>query len=360
MLLSTLGILLLLVGGGLVFVNTSSQFGQNPKGADLERMKKSPLHNGTQFVNPQKIEMDMIKGIMSLPRFLSLKNGSPDKALPVKFGDDKRPAVDSACFVTWYGHSAFLIEMNGKRILIDPMLGDVASPLPFGSSRYTYERPIPLDEITDIDMMIISHDHYDHLDYPSIKKLKDRVAHFFTPLGVGSHLRSWGVDSSQITEFDWWDESKYEGIRLVACPARHFSGRGIGDNNKTLWASWIIESEHSKLYFSGDGGYGPHFKEIGEREGPFDLAMMECGQYDSAWAQIHMMPEESVQGGLDVKAKILMPIHWGAFQLGIHTWTDPIERFTAKSEELNAQSVHPIIGERFLVGMDLPKSTWWE
>lgn len=359
MLLTILGILLLLVGGGLVFVNTSSQFGQNPEGADLERMKQSPLHNGKEFVNPQETNMDMMQAIKATPRFFTLKNGSPDKALPVMFGEDQRPAIDSSCFVTWYGHSAFLVEMEGKRILIDPMLGEVAAPIPFGASRYKYERPIPMDELTDIDFMIISHDHYDHLDYPSIKILKDRVKHFYTPLGVGSHLKSWGIDSSRITEFDWWDDAKHDDIRLVACPARHFSGRGIGDNNKTLWASWIIESENTKLYFSGDGGYGPHFKEIGEREGPFNLAMMECGQYDSAWAQIHMMPEESVQGGLDVKGKVLMPIHWGAFQLGIHSWTDPIERFTAESEGLGAVAINPIIGERFKVGEDLPQTNWW-
>lgn len=355
------GLVAIVVIGGLIFVNTSKQFGQRPEGEDLNRISNSPLFKDNKFENPiETTTANFRAALRALPRFLSLKNGSPEKELPVKFGEDDRPQVDSSCFVTWYGHSAFLIEIEGKRILIDPMLGEIASPLPIGSKRFKYERPILIDEIDNIDIMIISHDHYDHLDYESILTLKDRVQSFVTPLGVGSHLKSWGVDADKISELDWWDEKSLFGIRLVAAPARHFSGRGITDNNATLWASWIIEAESNKLYFSGDGGYGPHFKEIGEKEGPFDLAMMECGQYDSAWANIHMMPEETALASTDVEAKVAMPIHWGAFLLGIHPWTDPIERFTAESKRLGQNIIHPMIGQRFKVGEDFPRPLWWE
>lgn len=359
--ITIVSIVLLLVISTAIFMYTQPQFGQAPKGADLERIKQSPHYAEDGFINLIETKMGSFGEMMgTMPDFLFGKGGKPDHPLPVKFGENNIEPADNLCHVTWYGHSAFLIEMDGQRILIDPMLGPSTSPTPFGGSRFPYEKPIPIDELTDIDAIIISHDHYDHLDHPTILKLMDHTDHFYTALGVGSHLKYWGVPEEKITELDWWSESNQEGIRLVACPARHFSGRGISDRNKTQWASWVIEGKHQKLYFSGDGGYGPHFKEIGEKEGPFDFAMMECGQYNKAWEAIHMMPEQSVQAGMDVGGQVLMPIHWGAFELSVHTWTDPIDRFKAEAQRLNAKMVHPVIGERFAVGMDLPISEWWK
>ncbi len=360
MLIVILVVILTLVVGVFIFVKTAPQFGQPPQGADLERIRESPNYGDDEFVNLIETRMGSFGEMMgTMPDFLFGKNQSPDDSLPVKFGENQLPAVDTSCYITWYGHSAFLIEMEGQRILIDPMLGKTAAPVSFGSSRFPYKKPIPIEELTDIDILILSHDHYDHLDFPSIKRLKDEVGHFYTALGVGSHLKAWGVPEERITELDWWDDADANGLKLVAAPARHFSGRGVTDRNATQWASWVIRGKYQNLYFSGDGGYGPHFSEIGDKYGPFDLAMLECGQYNEAWQAIHMMPEEAVQAGKDVNAELIMPIHWGAFKLSVHQWTEPIKRFKAESARLNVPMVHPYIGERFALGYDFPMEEWW-
>lgn len=344
----------------IIFVNTAPQMGQKPNGEDLERISKSSNYGDGEFINLIETSMGSFSEMMgTLPDFLFAEGGTPEEPLPVKYGENTTPAVDTLCFVTWYGHSAFLFEIEGKRILIDPMLGESSSPVSFATKRFPNQKPIPIDELKNIDAIILSHDHYDHLDYGTIVKLKAETKHFYTALGVGSHLKHWGVDAGNITELDWWQTSMLDSIEIIACPARHFSGRGLTDRNATQWASWIIKGKYQKLYFSGDGGYGPHFKEIGEKYGPFDLAMLECGQYNKAWAAIHMLPEQSVQAGIDVNANILMPIHWGAFELSIHTWTEPIIRFKAENERLNTNMVHPFIGERFCLGVDNPTEAWW-
>ena len=355
-----LGFMLLFVIGVVIFVNTAPQFGQAPQGKDLERIKQSPNYKDSKFINKQLTQMGSFSQMMkTMPDFLFGKNLSPKYTLPVKYQHSNEVEADSICYVTWYGHSAFLLELEGKRILIDPMLSKSPTPMGFGSSRFFNKEAIPIDELSNIDFLIISHDHYDHLDHQSILKLKDKVGHFFTALGIGSHLKKWGIPEGKITELDWWQRKEVDGLTFGACPARHFSGRGILDRDKTQWASWVIKSEFQNIYFSGDGGYGPHFKEIGEKYGPFDFAMLECGQYNEAWKDIHMMPEESVQAGIDVKANLIMPIHWGAFPLSVHTWKDPVERFTNKAAAENVNFITPYIGERFKLGVDLPKEQWW-
>ncbi len=343
-----------------IFTSTAPQIGEAPKGADLERLRASEHFNKDKFFNLIDTKPGDFSSIFTtLPKFFFGKNQSPEAPLPTDF-EEEAPLVDSIARITWYGHSTFLMEMQGQKILIDPMFGPVASPVSFGSKRFAYKDTIPLAELTDIDAVIISHDHYDHLDYPSILALKDKVKHFYTPLGVGSHLKHWGVDASNITELDWWEDVSFNGIQLSACPSRHFSGRSINDRDATQWASWVIKGKHQNIYFSGDGGYGPHFKEIGDKYGPFDIAMMECGQYNEAWKDIHMMPEESVQAGIDVQGKVLMPIHWGAFKLSVHEWTEPVTRFKKECENKNVELIHPIIGDSFLLGEELPQEKWWE
>ena len=186
------------------------------------------------------------------------------------------------------------------------------------------------------------------------------MGHFYVPLGVGMHLEAWDIPKAAITEMDWWEATTFKGLQLVCTPAQHFSGRKFGKNQTTLWASWVIKTTEENIYFSGDSGYAPHFKEIGERYGPFDIALMECGQYNQMWAEIHMMPEETALAGVDVKAKTIMPIHWAGFKLALHSWTDPIERVTAKAEELELPMITPQIGEVFYVNS--PKTNkveWW-
>ena len=263
--------------------------------------------------------------------------------------------------LTWLGHSACFLEIDGKKILIDPMLGQHAGPLPLLSpKRYNATLPIEIEAMPYIDVVLISHDHYDHLAHGSIRKLKDKVGHFYVPLGVGAHLVSWGVEKRKVTELNWWDEAAFEEFTFVCAPARHFSGRGL-TSNRTLWSSWIIQSSSKRLYFSGDSGYGPHFKEIGDKYGPFDFSMMECGQYNIEWPQIHMMPEETVQATLDVKSRLMLPIHWGAFSLAMHPWTDPIIRVTAEAKNLDVRITTPMIGE--VIALDsasISNSRWWE
>lgn len=360
MILTVVAILILLTIGIFIFVRTSPQFGRPPAGEHLQRIAQSPNHVDGAFENLIETSMGSFGEMMAtMPDMFFGKDQSPTDSLPVKFGPEEE-APDSICRITWYGHSAFLIEFDDKRVLIDPMLGPVAAPISFGSKRFPYKEPIPMDELTDIDAVILSHDHYDHLDYPSIMKLKDRVGHFYTALGVGAHLMYWGIEEERITELDWWESASFDSISLTACPARHFSGRGITDRNKTQWASWVIKSPDHNIYFSGDGGYGPHFKEIGDRFGPFDFAMLECGQYNEAWEAIHMMPEQTVSAGKDVKAKLSMPIHWGAFKLAAHSWTDPIDRFKQEAIAQKLPYVHPFIGESFVLGEDFPRHEWWK
>jgi L-ascorbate metabolism protein UlaG (beta-lactamase superfamily) len=269
--------------------------------------------------------------------------------------------ADSISKLTWLGHSAFLLEMDGKKILIDPMLGETPSPHPLrGRNRYSKELPIEIEKLPFIDAIIFSHDHYDHLDYGSIKKLKEKVGQYFVPLGLGNHLVEWGVDKEKIHELNWWDTIDFDGIELVSCPARHFSGRGLFDRETTLWCSWVIKGKKHNIYFSGDSGYDTHFKEIGEKYGPFDISLIECGQYNEDWHAIHMMPEETAQAAVDLKSDLFLPIHWGAFTLAFHDWTDPIERVTKKAKELNMPITTPKIGESVIIGNAMfPEEKWW-
>lgn len=351
----------------IAFTSLSPQFGASASGERLEKMEVSKQYREGKFTNPVHTEVG-VKSYKDYPRmiykFLKKEpNQMPDWKIPVNLVDSINIAntPDSLTKLTWFGHSAFLLEMDGKKILIDPMLGDVPAPAPFlGNKRFNTELPIAIEKLPKIDAIIISHDHYDHLDYGSIIALKEKVDIFFVPLGVGAHLESWGIPSANIKELDWWENISLDSILFTATPARHFSGRGLNDRDNTLWVSWVIKGKKDNLYFTGDSGYFDGFKEIGEKYGPFDLAMVECGQYNEQWADIHMMPEQSAQVGLDVRAKTIMPIHWGAFKLSLHAWTDPIERITKKAKELGVNVTTPEIGESFTVnGKNYPEGEWW-
>lgn len=361
---SALIVVVVVIGLGLIWLNTSPQFGGCHTDEDVARYQASEYFDGTVFVNliPTGLDIDFKTGLEIAREMLkSGGNKQPDELLvPEPFTQSQWVPTKEAQ-VMWFGHSAMLVFIDELALLIDPMLSDVPAPHPLlGEPRFATELPMALDSIGHVDAILISHDHYDHLDYESIQELKDRCDHFFVPLGVGAHLRRWGIPDAQIQEMDWWDETTYKGIDFAFTPSRHFSGRGINDRSKTLWGSWVIAGNNERIYFSGDGGYGPHFKEIGEKYGPFDLAMMECGQYNPRWDQIHMMPEETAQAGVDVQARKVMPVHWGAFTLAMHSWTDPVERVSAKAEALNLPLVTPEIGRLFTVqDSTYSGSTWW-
>lgn len=288
-------------------------------------------------------------------------NSKPDKPIEVMPLSEIQLTHRQKPKVIWFGHSAALLQVDGLTLLLDPMFGKAPSPFPFiGGKRFSDKLPFEIEQLPTIDAVIISHDHYDHLDYGSIVKLKSKVKRFIVPLGVAPHLKKWGVDSTIITEHDWWEELFYEGIKLVCTPARHFSGRSLTDRNATLWCSWVISGQTVKIFFSGDSGYGPHFKQIGDKYGPFDLTLMECGQYDEHWAAIHMLPEETVQAHLDVRGGVMIPIHWGAFSLSFHDWTDPVERAVKAAMQRQITISTPQIGEVVQIQASwYPIKPWW-
>lgn len=340
-------------------------FGASPSDKDLETYKQSPNWDGKKFINLEKTVMEFSWG--NLPEFIrkqffDKEEREPNQPIPIQtFDKEAFLAPSESMKAIWYGHSVLLLRLNGKTLLIDPMLGDNASPIaPFATSRFSEDSLELIDQFPEIDLLLMTHDHYDHLDMKSILKLKAKTKQYYVALGVGRHLRSWGIEADKITEFDWWEEQRLDDIQITFTPSRHFSGRGLTDRAKTLWGGWVFKTEKESLYFSGDGGYGEHFKEVGKRLGPFDFGWMECGQYNKNWHQIHMYPEEAVQAALDAGVKKATPVHWAGFALAVHTWTDPAERFKAEAQRQNFNMVFPKIGEIISTESETTESWWTE
>lgn len=262
--------------------------------------------------------------------------------------------------VTWLGHSSTIIEIEGKVIVTDPVFSNRPSPVfLFGPKRYHKSLPLKPEDFPEIDILIISHDHYDHLDYETINKLKNKVKRFIVPLGVGAYLEKWKVIPNRITELDWWSETSIDGIKIVAAPAQHFSGRGLLDHYETLWASWVILGQKHRVFFSGDSGYNKAFKKIGAAYGPFDITLIESGQYNTDWQRVHMLPKESIQAHIDLKGNIMIPIHWGAYNLSIHDWNEPARLILKGAEKHNISVAIPRIGGTVTKGKKLPTDKWW-
>ena len=346
----------------VLFVNLSPQFGGQMTEQWMEVYSKSEQWNGKTFENATATNLHMNLGTMAsviAKQFKGIPDRQPSEKIQVMTTTSDGPSVGPR--MIWFGHSTFLLELDGKNILLDPMFGDVPAPHPWlGRKRFSQGLPLTVEDLPQIDAVMLSHDHYDHLDYGSIMQLKSKVEHYFVPMGVGRHLMRWGISSEKISELDWWDEREFKNVKLALTPARHFSGRSFGDRTTTLWGSWVIQADTTSIFFSGDSGYADHFKAIGEKYGPFDFAMLECGQYYDAWKPIHMTPEETIQAAIDVRAEVSMPIHWGAFALAFHTWTDPVERARVRADELGVTLCTPRIGEPILIGKAYPNSTWWK
>lgn len=279
-------------------------------------------------------------------RYLTQKvaDKTPAIALPVQ--KMQLAATAGASAVSKISHSTLLLELNQHYWLLDPVFSKRASPSQWlGPARF-HDLPLELEQVPELAGIIISHDHYDHLDKHSIQALERRTALFIVPLGVDQHLRNWGVPAHKIVALDWWQQHQSKGVTFTAAPTQHFSGRGLFDKNQTLWASWAIKTENYNLYFSGDSGYFPGFAEIGQRLGPFDLTFIETGAYDEMWADIHMQPEQSLRAHLDLQGKILIPIHNSSFDLAMHAWYEPLERLTAAAAVYQVPVFTPIFGQK--------------
>jgi L-ascorbate metabolism protein UlaG (beta-lactamase superfamily) len=257
------------------------------------------------------------------------------------------------------GHSTVLLKLRGRFFITDPVFAERASPVQWAGPLRFHAPPLALDDLPPLTAVILSHDHFDHLDEQAIRRLAPRTEYFLAPLGVGDLLVEWGVPASKVRQMDWWQDTEVEGVRFVATPAQHFSGRGLFDSNRRLWASWVVIDEEMRLFFSGDTGYFAGFREIGERFGPFDITLMETGAYNLAWPNVHMQPEQSLQAHLDVRGRWLLPIHNGTFDLSTHSWQEPYERILALASAAQVPLSTPQMGER--VSLDSPHAgqNWW-
>ncbi len=338
-------------------------FGKLPSGERLKRIENSPNFKNGSFQNLEETKLiaDDASYFNMITKFFGTDSlREPVMALPVIKTDLKSIPEEKPTLI-WFGHSSYLISIGGKKILVDPVFSLRASPFQYaGSKSYPGTMVYSPEDFPDLDLVIISHDHYDHLDYNTIAKLKSKTKLFCVPLGVGEHLSRWGLEASQMREFDWWEgDVVIPGIELTATPARHFSGRGF-QRNKTLWTSFVLKLHGYSIFIGGDSGYDSSFKTIGEKFGPFDIAMLECGQYDKQWPDIHMMPEETVQASIDLGAKIFLPVHWAKFTLALHPWKEPIRRAVKHADALNVKVTTPIIGEPLILNEALPFYPWWE
>ena len=335
--------------------------GKNPSGKHLEALKRSPQYKRKGFENIhetatlQKDESfyDVLKKYMKKNADVKPSVKLPSVKTDLKNIDSKDPVI------VWFGHSSYFIRIENKNFLIDPVFSGNAAPVSCMVRSFDGTDVYTPDDFPEIDYLILSHDHYDHLDYKTVKKLKEKVKAVYCSLGVSSHFIYWGFDEKIMYELDWWQTKKIaEGMTLTAAPARHFSGRGL-IRAKTLWSSFILKTPSHNLYLGGDSGYDDHFKEIGEKYGPFDIAILESGQYNESWPYIHMMPEQTVQAAIDLGAKVLLPVHWGKFVLALHPWNEPVQRILKEAKKLNLKVTTPMIGEKVILGKSYPGREWW-
>lgn len=351
--------LALAVTSGALLADAWESFGGRATGARLERMQASPQWQDGRFVNPQPMWNDVLG---SMTGFLDTSPvAEPDGPLPVVPGTRERFALppDSGLRLTWLGHSTQLIEIDGVRILTDPIFGGRASPFTWAGPEVWYPPPIPLHELPELDAVLLSHDHYDHIQMSTIKAMKDWSVPFIVPLGVGAHLEAWGIDERRIIELDWWEETQVGPLRVVATPSRHASGRQVFDQNGTLWLSFSLIGPTHRVFFSGDTGIFPALDEIGERFGPFDLTLFEVGAYNAAWPDWHLGPEQAVTAHEMVRGQLFVPVHWGLWSLAMHGWTEPVERVLAEAEVKQVEVFVPRPGQSFEPATRPPLERWW-
>ncbi|GAB5518979.1 MAG: MBL fold metallo-hydrolase [Rhodothermales bacterium] len=353
-------LLLVVAGIAILTVDAWSDMGMPPEGERLDRIAQSPQYYDGAFQNVLPMEYFGASPSLLWTFFTNdTPYRTPEAPLPVV----TRTAEDFAepraeLRVTWLGHSTLLVELDSARVLIDPVWGERASPFSFlGSTRF-HAPPLALDDLPPVDAVLISHDHYDHLDLFTVQQLAERVPRWLVPLGLGSHLEYWGIPADRITELDWWDTAEAGGLTLVSTPARHFSGRSLTDRFATLWTGWAILGQTQRVFYSGDTSLTPSFADIGKRYGPFDLTLIESGAYNAAWADVHLGPEQAVAAHQMVRGSVLVPVHWGLFDLAMHSWTEPAERILAAAGPLGIPVALPKPGES-ITTTDFPTERWW-
>jgi L-ascorbate metabolism protein UlaG (beta-lactamase superfamily) len=342
-----------------VVVDGWQAFGATAEGPRRSRMESSPQWGDGVFVNPQPLWNDawgMLTGV-----FASSAETRPTTAVPVEAVDPLALAIPPATGlrVTWLGHSTLLVEVDGWRVLTDPVWGPRTSPVSWIGPERWYEPPIALSDLPPIDAVVLSHDHYDHLDYPTIVAMKDWDTTFVVPLGVGAHLEYWGVPVERIQELDWWDAILVDGLEITCTPARHASGRTLTDQDATLWAGYAFVGPEHRVFFSGDTGLFPALADIGAKLGPFDLTMIEAGAYNQAWPDWHLGPEQAVRAHQMVGGRVMLPIHWGLFDLAYHGWTEPIERTLVAADAAGVQVLAPRPGQSVEPSRPPVFERWW-
>lgn len=355
----------LVVGGagilvfiGVVLALAWENLGEAPRGARLQRMEQSPYFKDGTFKNRRVLWNDVWGSVTEM--FNASTVSSPTAPIDVVDARETLMEKGGPLRVTWLGHSTVLIELDGLTILTDPVMGERTAPVNFAGPQRWYAPPLDLDQLLKIDVVLISHDHYDHLDAPTMRRLGKREGiTYLAPLGVGAHLESWGIAADAIHEHEWGEREKVGPVTFVAAEARHASGRHAFDQNRTLWASWVLLGENHRVFFSGDTGFFPEFKDIGDAFGPFDLVMMESGAYNKGWPDWHIGPEQAVKAHRLLRGKALLPIHWGLFDLASHGWTEPVERVLVEAARTEERVLTPRPGEPIDMSQPFESKRWW-
>ena len=356
-------VFLVALGWGVVYLYISQdKFGRIPQGARLDRLALSPNYRDGIFHNREPFsQIAKSGGFSGLIKFV-FRDGNgltPPAAMPVVKTNLK--ALDpNQDVVVWLGHSSYFVRLNGRAILIDPVFSDYASPIWFSTRAFAGTTVYTAEDMPRIDCLLISHDHWDHLDYATVMALRPKIGRVVTGLGVGEHFARWGFSPDMVHEADWDEAVRIDdGLTIHVLTARHFSGRLL-DRNRSLWVSFALETPSRRIYYSGDSSYGQHYKAIGQRFGGFDFAMLECGQYNEAWPDVHMMPEQSAQAAQDLQARAAMPSHNGRFSIAYHSWDDPLRRFSEASVGKPYRLATPKIGEVVNLGDQGQTFTpWW-
>ncbi|TDG35852.1 MBL fold metallo-hydrolase [Pedobacter changchengzhani] len=338
-------------------------FGKLPAGerkkliSQLPNYKNGALQNLS--VTPMQPEGVSLFDILKSFLFGKHPNKKPKYSLP-SVKPDLTNYNNPKPEIIWFGHSSYLIKLPNMNVLVDPVFSDTPSPFSFVSTKaFAGTNIVKAEDFDSLDVILITHDHYDHLDYPTILKLSKKTKTFVCSLGVGAHLEKWGINKDKIIEIAWHQTADLGKLKFTAVPARHFTGRKF-KRNQTLWSAFVMDFGNFKLFLGGDSGYDTHFKEIGKQHGPFDLAFLECGQYNAYWPFIHMFPEETIQAAIDLGAKVLMPVHWCKFTLSMHPWNEPIQRAVEEAKLLNVKITTPMLGETVIIDECYPSKRWWE